>query len=135
MQVCSVSPTKAHTQEFPHRLDLLLSWLPKMLAEQGVDISSAGLLALLPHLAAFTMSNCGAAVADRVLLPRVGLTRTRKLLQALANHTLSRLPSHVETNNRRPHLWKVMHTVDLIYLQPLTLITRQRPNSDRASHS
>ena len=85
---------------------LLLSWLPKMLAdqmaahdqladgasatkEQQLDcasphVSSAGLLALLPHLAAFIVSNSGGFVADRLLLPRVGLTRTRKLMQLAA---------------------------------------------------
>ena len=47
-------------------------------------MASAGLLALLPHLAAFIVSNSGGFVADRLLLPRVGLTRTRKLMQLAA---------------------------------------------------
>ena len=84
---------------------LLLSWLPKMLADQlaadaggptaghaeaqqldcaSPHVASAGLLALLPHLAAFVMSNSGGFVADRVLLPRVGLTHTSKLMQLAA---------------------------------------------------
>lgn len=60
---------------------LLLSWLPKMLADEGASICVAGLLSVLPFLAAFLISNIGACVADRCLLRRCGLTRTRKLMQ------------------------------------------------------
>lgn len=39
-------------------------------------MSSAGLLSILPPLLAFALSNLGAAVADRLLLARLGLSRT-----------------------------------------------------------
>lgn len=56
---------------------LLLSWLPKMLADEGASICVAGLLSVLPFLAAFLISNIGACVADRCLLRRCVASRGR----------------------------------------------------------
>ena len=63
---------------------LLLSWLPTLLRRQGADLSSAGLLVLGPHVVAFAAANAGAALADRALLPRLGLAATRKVMEAAA---------------------------------------------------
>jgi ACS family sodium-dependent inorganic phosphate cotransporter len=66
---------------------LLLSWLPTYLTEQGADLQGAGFLAVLPQLVAFILANAGAALADRILLQRLGLpTKIVRRLLGTAAH-------------------------------------------------
>ena len=66
---------------------LLLSWLPVFLTSQGADLAHAGYLAVVPQLLAFTLSNAGAAIADRLLLGRlhISVTATRRIMGSIAH--------------------------------------------------
>jgi len=65
--------------------NILLLWLPTYLHHAfGVTVSRVGIYSLVPWLASFAVVNTGGWVADALLIRRVRVGLTRKLMQSLA---------------------------------------------------
>lgn len=65
-------------------LYIFLSWLPSYFADvHGLNLSGAGIYALLPWITMFIMLNFSAWVADKMLTNKVSTTKTRKLMVAI----------------------------------------------------
>ena len=65
--------------------NILLLWLPTYLHHAfGVTVSRVGIYSLVPWLASFAAVNMGGWVADAMLIRRVSVGLTRKLMQSVA---------------------------------------------------
>ena len=65
--------------------DILLLWLPTYLHHAfGVTVSRVGIYSLVPWLASFAAVNMGGWVADAMLIRRVSVGLTRKLMRSIA---------------------------------------------------
>ena len=65
-------------------LYIFLSWLPSYFADvHGLNLSGAGLYALLPWITMFITLNISAWIADYMLKRKVSTTKTRKLMVAI----------------------------------------------------
>ena len=65
--------------------NILLLWLPTYLHHAfGVTVSRVGIYSLVPWVASFAVVNAGGWVADAMLVRKLSVGRTRKLLQSIA---------------------------------------------------
>jgi ACS family sodium-dependent inorganic phosphate cotransporter len=65
--------------------NILLLWLPTYLHHTfGVTVSRVGIFSLVPWVASFAVVNLGGWIADAMLIRRVSVGLTRKLMQSIA---------------------------------------------------
>ena len=71
-------------------LYVLLSWLPTYVNKGlGVDYSSVGWIAMIPHLASFVFFNIAGNLADRLIRSGMNTGKVRKLMQTIGFGGLS----------------------------------------------
>jgi ACS family sodium-dependent inorganic phosphate cotransporter len=71
-------------------LYVLLSWLPTFVNKGlGVDYSSVGWVAMIPHIASFLFFNIAGNIADRIIRSGMDVGKVRKLMQTIGFGGLS----------------------------------------------
>ena len=81
---------------FHYAFFILMSWLPTLYDARGADPTRLGSLKMLPYLIMGVCSNVGGVAADLMIGRKLGVTRTRKVLNsagfAVASAALLLLP-------------------------------------------